>query len=741
MPIRSPVALFTYNRPEHTRATLEALVRNTLAPETDLYVFSDGPKSDADTASVASVREVVRGVSGFASVSLITRSVNMGLANSVITGVSELLREHSRIIVLEDDLVTTKNFIAFMNDALDRYSNDPKAFSVTGYRLPEGYLHIPRDFPYDTFAGYRCSSWSWGTWRDRWNLVDWDMSYFADFMKDEMARAEFDKGGRDLTKMLRQQKEGKIDSWAIRFSFAHYANDMRCMYPRKSLVQNIGLDNSGVHTKPNPRFVHTKLEDDWYPKRFSPADVMDPRIAARFVTAFNGPLYPRQSGPFRGINRAARKVASYGRSLPSFLLSFAFGSPSQVDILTVNTYQKKGGAARAAWRVFSGIRQIYPNSVYLTLVREDSDSAVWGLDSRSIRGKIARRFTRHEKRLLRRYSLREGSFFSPSLSQNPLRISLARTRPALVHLNWVVDGVVDFDELVALKRPVVWTLHDTWAFTGGCHYTGDCTRYREECGQCPQLGSSDAFDISRQLIQTKAEVYRKMDLTIVCPSRWLAEIAAESSLLAGRRIEVIPNGLDTDVFKPYDQEVSRSHFGIPIDECVILFGAQSLNDPRKGSDLLIECLGKLKFPCTLLTFGDGDFFSQLPDGVRLHALGNIKNDDDLAMAYSAADVFVCASREDNLPNTIAEALACGTPCAAFDVAGLSDMIDHRVNGWLARPFDTDELAAGIKWLTNRAQAESLRLAAREKAIKEYDLASVSSKYAKLFDELMKAADL
>jgi len=226
-------------------------------------------------------------------------------------------------------------------------------------------------------------------------------------------------------------------------------------------------------------------------------------------------------------------------------------------------------------------------------------------------------------------------------------------------------------------------------------------------------------------------------MTIVTPSRWLAEVARQSSLFNGRRIEVIPNGLDTDTFKPIDHRVARQYLDLPPNEPVLLFGAHWLPDPRKGGDLLSEALSRLDMPCTLLTFGEGQFPLENASRVTVRPLGSLTDNMSLAMAYSAADAFVCSSREDNLPNTVAEALACGTPCIAFDINGLPDMIEHQKNGWLARPFDPADLADGIRWLARHPQPDQLRRAAREKAVSEYSMPLMEERYAALYTDLLK----
>lgn len=734
MPI--PVILFTYKRPDHTRATLTALALNTLAAQTDLFVFSDGPKTEADVAAVFEVRDVVRAATGFASVTLIERPNNFGLARSVITGVTELFERYDRLIVLEDDLLTSRHFLAYMNDALNHYVDDPLAFSVTGHTFPEPFLSIPKDYGFDTYAGYRCSSWSWGTWRDRWQRIDWSLDYFETFRCDSAAQQAFNRGGQDLASMLALQHEKKIDSWAIRFCYAHHANGMRCIYPTQTLVRNIGLDNTGTHSTPEPRYSHERLNDDWQPTRFCPANHMDPRVTQSFRSVFDPPVPSRAQLLRRKVRSVGRIAMHYTRAVLSRAWRVISPPVQDVDILVVNTMQKNGGAARAAWRTYLGIRRSFPSAKYLTLVKDDLRADVVGRYHWSLKGLLAMRLASLDRIPMARYPNRLPVTFTPASWINPLRVPLKRFRAQLVHLHWLASSLLRIEDLARLKVPVVWTLHDTWAFTGGCHYTGECGGFRNECGRCPQLGSNRDNDLSRAIWRRKHDAYSNINLTVVAPSRWLAEVARQSSLFAGRRIEVIPNGLDTNVYRPLDKAAAKAFLGIDPAHPVLLFGAQWLTDRRKGGDLLAAALAQIEFPCTLLTFGEGQLSLSDNPNLTVRALGSLHDDVSLAVMYSAADVFLCPSREDNLPNTVAESMACGTPCAAFDVNGLPDMITHRVDGWLARSFDPTDLAAGIRWLISHPNSAAMRHAAREKALAEYSLDVMSARYSALYAELL-----
>lgn len=288
----APVVLFAYDRPYHLRRTLEALAANDGACESELIVYSDGPK-DADTAdSVQAVRNRLRAVSGFASVTVVERERNMGLANSVIAGVTEMLERFPSIIVMEDDLLTSKNFLAFVNSALVTYEHRPDVFSVTGYNYP---LRIPPAYREDAYLSYRSSSWGWGTWRDRWSRVDWAVSDYAEFVTDARAQELFCRGGDDLAPMLQLQMSGELDSWSIRFDYAHYKHDAFCVHPVVSKVQNIGFDGSGVHCG-NSDDYHVELDPGDRPFSLRP----DLSVDASVLRAFDRKFRPsRVSAAFR----------------------------------------------------------------------------------------------------------------------------------------------------------------------------------------------------------------------------------------------------------------------------------------------------------------------------------------------------------------------------------------------------------------------------------------------------------
>ena len=247
----APICLFTYNRLSETQQTVKALQKIFLAKESDLFIFSDGAKNKEGVLKVEEVRTYIKGISGFKSVTVFESKENKGLANSIINGVSQIIEKYSKVIVLEDDLITTPNFLNFMNQALGFYENNSKIFSISGYTMDLPSLN---EYSKDYYLGVRASSWGWGTWKNRWENVDWEMKDYSVFIKDRHQRKAFRRGGSDMTYMLKKQMLGKIDSWAIRWCYNQFRKEQLTVFPSKSKIMSIGFGEEATHTKKTKRF-------------------------------------------------------------------------------------------------------------------------------------------------------------------------------------------------------------------------------------------------------------------------------------------------------------------------------------------------------------------------------------------------------------------------------------------------------------------------------------------------------
>lgn len=247
----APVVIFTFNRLKHTKKTIEALKKNILASESDIYIYSDGARNKEEEKKVNEVRQYLKEVDGFKSVSVIEAQKNKGLANSVINGVTEIINQYGRVIVLEDDLVASKYFLEYMNEALNLYGDREDIWSISGY-IPN--VEMPDDYNNEVCLIRRGSSWGWGTWKDRWNLNDWDVLDYNDFKKNRKKNKAFNEAGGDLSYMLEDQMKGRINSWAIRWVYSQYKKQMWSVYPTKSFVKNIGTDLSGTHSSSTDKY-------------------------------------------------------------------------------------------------------------------------------------------------------------------------------------------------------------------------------------------------------------------------------------------------------------------------------------------------------------------------------------------------------------------------------------------------------------------------------------------------------
>ncbi|MBZ4646756.1 MAG: glycosyl transferase, group 1/2 family protein [Clostridia bacterium] len=286
----APIALFVYNRIEHTLKTIEALKKNGLAKESDLIIYSDGPKKEADLSLIAHLRSEIRKTEGFNSITVIERENNIGLANSIISGVTELINDYGKIIVLEDDCVPSEDFLYFMNMCLDKYAEEEQIMSISGYSLP---IEVPEDYPYDIYFSYRSSSWGWGTWEKAWKYYDRDPAILKKISSSRDLRDKVDRAGKDLYPMLRNQIKGKLDSWSVFWSINIIMNDGLCINPVYSRILNIGHDGTGIHCNVTSKYdVNTTSR---YDKNIVlPESILiDERIQKRYRAFLSESLFER----------------------------------------------------------------------------------------------------------------------------------------------------------------------------------------------------------------------------------------------------------------------------------------------------------------------------------------------------------------------------------------------------------------------------------------------------------------
>lgn len=384
-------------------------------------------------------------------------------------------------------------------------------------------------------------------------------------------------------------------------------------------------------------------------------------------------------------------------------------------VLIVNTSERTGGAAIAANRLCQALRKQGVEARMLVRDRQtDLEEVVQAPCPRW-------HFLWERLRILLANRLSRRNLWQTDIANTGTDITrLPEFAWAdVIHLHWVNQGFLSLDTLEKILRSgkkVVWTLHDQWPTTGICHYSEDCTRYRTHCTHCPLLMRPAARDLSYTVFQRKTRVYAQGHITFVGCSQWIAELARESALTQGHRVESIPNAIDSGIFHPQDRVEARRQLGLPQEERIVLFCSQRVDDPRKGMHHLQAAMQQLEGVRMLRVGKGGDY--------------EVHNERDMARLYAAADVFVIPSLQDNLPNTIVEALSCGTPCVGFRAGGIPEMISHLQDGYVAQTGDADDLARGIRYALAHPE---LREAAHRHAAERYSEAHVAHEHIRIYE--------
>ena len=407
------------------------------------------------------------------------------------------------------------------------------------------------------------------------------------------------------------------------------------------------------------------------------------------------------------------------------------------------------GSGRAAYRIHTALKEAGVDSRLLVLNKFSDDR-----DTKTVTDTWAQKILkkvrpRYEKAILNLYKRREKKPFSIASRGINITKEKAVKDSDIINLHWINKSFLSLKsikQIGKLNKPIVWTLHDMWAFTGGCHYSNGCIGYENLCGQCPILGSKKSNDLSREILSRKISVFKDLNLTIVTPSNWLADCARKSTLFKNSKIEVIPYPIDTKIFKPVGKDTARKILNLPERKLLVLFSiSPTASKERKGINSLIESLlfierkyPKLAGKTELLIMGINRFDKIERLSFKVHFLGVLYDDITISLYYNAADIFILPSTEDNLPNTVIESLSCGTPALGFKVGGVPDIISHKKNGYLAEPHNIEDLEEGLNWvLEDKNKLARLEKNAREKVLKNYTYEIIGQKYLDLYESLLK----
>ena len=420
-------------------------------------------------------------------------------------------------------------------------------------------------------------------------------------------------------------------------------------------------------------------------------------------------------------------------------------------IVQINTSDIRGGAARAAYRLHCALRQAGADSSMAVVQKSSTDPFVLAVEPTNDAETEGESFfflraVQEQYISCHRTELSNTLFTFPYPGYDVAHLPTVAAAD-VVNLHWVAfcQSPVTLRRLFDLEKPVVWTLHDMWPFTGGCHYAATCEGYRTDCAGCPQL-AEDPFDLPAAVLRDKIELFRGANLTIVTPSKWLAACARESRLFRGVRVEAIPNALETELYLPTPKREAKKALGIPADTVTLLFGAENAEERRKGFQELVAAIGHCRENESFRTLADqgkvrvicfGRADAALATlGLPTVSLGYLTSDEQIARVYAAADIFVLPSLEDNLPNTMLEAMSCATPVIAFDVGGMPDLVTDGKTGLLVPPGDVRALGAAIASLVANPELRAdMGRNCRALVTGQYDLKHQARNYLELYRDL------
>lgn len=414
-------------------------------------------------------------------------------------------------------------------------------------------------------------------------------------------------------------------------------------------------------------------------------------------------------------------------------------------VLIINTTERQGGPAIAAYRLTEALKN---NGIKAKMLvrRKSTDQLTTVVAERSIANRLSMLW---EKFLVALHThFRHNRIYAIDLGHSGEDITeLPEFKQAdIIHLHRVNEGMLSLpsiEKIIASGKPIVWTLHDMWPFTGVCHYAHECDHYTEHCHDCPQLNSRNYRDASFRVFERKAQLLQGAHICFIACSKWLGNMASNSWLLHGKKIECVPNAININLFRPRNKQVAREALGLPTDKRLILFSSHMLSDERKGFHYLKEAMIRLATECPewighlgIVLVGK-DMNPAMCNDIPLdiYPLNYIADEKVMVDVYNAVDLYAIPSLQDNLPNTVVEAMACGVPCIGFNVGGIPEMIDHLHNGYVADYKNVDDLANGIHWLLTEGEYDILSREAARKAASTYGENSVAMKYIGIYNRM------
>lgn len=697
----TPVVVIAYNRPKHTLEVLKALKHHGIK---NIYIFSDAPKTDAEQQSVSLVRRLARSID-WTTPKIIERTENFGLARSIVTAVDHVFERYDKLILLEDDCVPQQYFFDFIQTCLQKYEHNPKVFGISGHSVPVPE-QLRDDYPCDLYFCPRIGSWGWATWKRAWQHYDRDLKKLVELANSK--NIDLTQGGTDIPVSIENFLKGRLkDVWTLNWVLSVYLNNGLYIYPTRSHISNIGTDGTGLHCGKTDKYDSPSC--DTRPTRYPDDVAIDQRILENFKSYF-------QADPLQSRNAV------------TFLRPLTRKSP--LKIAQISTADKRGGAAKVAWMLKQGLKKKGIRSEMFVKVKSSEDNDVHiitnpALDSGDL----------HRKKGLLYYDIK--STFQLARNEN-------FTSADILHFHNLHGDYFNPFALAELTKikPSVWTLHDMQSITGHCAHALDCDKWLSGCGNCPDLRTYPAVpsDQTARMWEDKRKIYRQSDIELIVPSQWLKGIV-EKSILRDKNINLIYNGIDANIYQPYDKRQVRQKLNIPENAMVLGFVShKGLLDARKGGDFVLQAYRYFaaKYPNLYFLCIGG----QAPNAPteRFLQIPFVTDETTLAQLYCAADVFVFPTLADNCPLIVLELMGCGVPVVSFSVGGVPELIENGKTGFVAPSKNANELVRMTEILTTDSDMrQRFGRAASERLRSLFTLDKMLDKHVRLYEQLVETA--
>jgi glycosyltransferase involved in cell wall biosynthesis len=709
---KTPIVLFVFNRPGCTQQIFSAI--SDLQPET-LFIVADGPRENniTDEALCVETRNIFNQINWPCNVLKFYADKNIGCRNSIPNGLNFVFEHVDECIILEDDCLPQPTFFQFCEELLEKYRNEPQVMTIGGHRS-DG----PNEFNSESYFFSKYPSiWGWATWKDRWEKYDLNMTEWSDLRNSSWLNKIFDSDNEiKYWHRMFDKMQNELDTWDYALVFSCWLNKCISIRPKVNMIENIGFDNDATHTKSIQQA----------PPFASPSNINFPLVHPKHIRVDEIAEKRIEWVSFSGMDKRILQEV-WSKTLRR-------KENDHPKILHLATYYELGGAGRAVQRIYQSLKKQPLRCELMTLHKTVNDRSI--RTPKDIDAKIKLKLV-HELLSSYRNQRNASNNILESYGEASAGIveEINTDDAKVVHLHWICN-MLSIEDISHINKKIVWTLHDMWPFSGSEHFSHDPGAYFFS-----HSNSAPLNDVSHKTWIKKVNLWKDKIFTIVAPSRWLASLAIKSTLFGNSAIYVIPHPIDIHFWQPQSQLNAKVEFNLNTNKKQILFIAQDpFNDANKGWDLLQSSLMSIQhdhnvdFELVIVGY-EGAIDVKLP--FKVYLLGHIKNDQKLALLYSAVDILVVPSRSEAFSQVTLEAQSCGLPVVGFDVGGIPDIIIHQKTGWISKAHDTIDFASGIKWiLEDDHRCSLLSENARKNVVTHFSPEIIGQQYFNLYNNIL-----